>query len=352
MQTSTTWEQVERAVSARRASSFDRQIRQNDLRMADSGVLLVEGEEYGFTESGLEQLARRAGIPTVYAKRLREEDPALLAHNFNRWLPTLDGDKTILLRGLDTGSGPLARAFLSDKYGIMDDHEVLEAAHTALQTNGLLDRLTVTGFSQGMNSFHLRLIDNSGMTDARDYLRNKTGNRSGGFVNKAEDPDFVTSMLHVSNSEIGRSAVRVEGGAYRIVCTNGMLAPLSGGAFSKKHFGFTSGGLNAYVVGKAEEILRSAAALTKRLVESQGEVLDNPVEAVERIVQQNRVSKREQTAILGQLGIDPLTFDRAELDRPFTAYDLVNAITATARDLNDPDARATLERVAASALDG
>ncbi|HEY9825019.1 MAG TPA: hypothetical protein V6D19_06205 [Stenomitos sp.] len=66
------------------------------------------------------QIAQRVGIPTPYYKKMQSEAPQLLARNVNFWFT--EKPERRMVRSLDAH----ARAFLSDRYRIVDHYEILE----------------------------------------------------------------------------------------------------------------------------------------------------------------------------------------------------------------------------------
>lgn len=66
------------------------------------------------------QMASRLSIPKPYYDRMRCESPGLLSANVNHWLGAKQ-QETSLIRTL---RGQM-RAFLSNRYRIVDNHEIL-----------------------------------------------------------------------------------------------------------------------------------------------------------------------------------------------------------------------------------
>jgi hypothetical protein len=338
-----TWEAITTAVEARAEKAADFTTKFGALSADTNGKELyindaANGTSYGLNDLGLSQMARRIGLPAPYTAEMLERGQGdLIVPHVNYWLGQQPQDKDLLVRTLQGGStGFEARAFLSNKYGILDDREVLESAHEALVNAGL-GELAIMEFWQTDRSFHVRFGDKSQAINAA----KAAGHTS--FLPKGSE-DFLFPMLHLSNSEVGLGSTGLQGGVYRVVCANGLVKPFGKGdvQLSKRHFGDTSD-LAKYVVEQAEEIVRGSQVFAQQFAASQGLTIDNVDEYLRNLLARNRVTKREEKAIFAELQPDIAP------DNTATQYDVVNAITATARELQ-PDARVALERIASTVL--
>jgi hypothetical protein len=349
-----TWNDVREAVEADHKTHFDLYASPKHIRMADSGILLAAGSnspestkfdeyELKLSDLGLSQLARKLDIPANYADRLASEDPELLATNVNRWLKDLK-DQPLLVRGAVIDGEQKARAFLSNRYGILDNTTYLDKVENAFKKISLGEDLDVIEFWLSESSFHLRLGDKKRAINAA-----KTAGHTS-FIDKGID--FLFAMAHLGNSEVGLLSISFEGGVYRVQCANGLVRPFGNGsdAMRKRHFGIDAEKLEEYVVAKAEEILRSATADTQAFANTQTRVDENPADVIERLVQKHRITQRDHKQIVTELtghvfekGEKPEDIEINERSR----YDVINAVTATARELA-PEARLNLERIATS----
>lgn len=128
-----------------------------------NGLIVVAGAEEILDETGVTvtdgtyrptaifdgHAAEKLGIPIRYLRRMREERPDLYDANVNGWLhgndPTANSaraaapdDRSFMLRAFrgEDGIG-VARAMLSDRYGIIDDIDVLTASLAGIQQAGV-----------------------------------------------------------------------------------------------------------------------------------------------------------------------------------------------------------------------
>ncbi|MGH3846215.1 MAG: DUF932 domain-containing protein, partial [Pseudonocardiaceae bacterium] len=83
-------------------------------------------------------IADKLGIPSLYLRRMREEQIALLDHNVNTWLADDPAKRYLIrtLRGEDDQPG-IARAMLSEKYKITDNLDVLMAVLDGIRRTGV-----------------------------------------------------------------------------------------------------------------------------------------------------------------------------------------------------------------------
>ena len=279
------------------------------------------------------QIAQRVGIPAPYYKRMQAEAPQLLATNVNTWFN--DKPERRMVRTLDGN----ARAFLSDRYRILDHYEILEAV------------LPVVGeMGEGID------IVSTEITDNRIYLK---------VINKrleleVKKGDAVQAGFVISNSEIGMGAVRVEPLIYRLVCLNGMIAQ----DYSQKkyHVGraaaseedayelFSDETLKADdqafmlkirdTVRAAVDIAKFTTIVDRMKAATEQRIEGNPVKAVEVTTKTFGLSQGEHSSVLTHL------IQGGDL----TAYGMLNAITRTAQDVESYDRATELEAVGSKVL--
>lgn len=126
-----------------------------EAQLTEDGVTVADGA-YTPTEVCDEGLAAKLSIPAGYLRRLRLQRPDLYDANVNGWLQDPGESRTFLVRCMrGDGDGPgVARAFMSDRYGIIDNFDVLLAA---------LDGVSKAGVEVN--------IDGCDLTDRRMYVR-------------------------------------------------------------------------------------------------------------------------------------------------------------------------------------
>jgi hypothetical protein len=307
------------------------------LEMTGRGQLAMEVNEtqvtLDVTPHAHNQIAQRVGIPSAYYKRMSAEAPHLLAENVNHWF--VEKPERRMIRTLDGN----ARAFLSDRYRIIDHYEILET---------ILPVVSEMGLEKGIVSTEI--------TDNRIYF--KVINQR--LELEVQKGDVVQAGFMISNSETGMGALRVEPLIYRLACTNGMISQ----DYSQKryHVGRAAASEDEAYELYADETLRAddeafllkvrdtvraavdVAQFTKiveRMKEATGQKIEgNPVKAVEVASKTFGLNQSEHSSILTHL------IQGGDL----SAYGLLNAITRTAQDIESYDRATELEAMGSKVL--
>ena len=212
MKSGVTLQQMLTEVKRQSESKEDYLIAPNRLRMEsygkemflhlsdDSGTELIEP----MTITGIahRQIGTHLRIPAAYYDRMREERPDLLAYNANTWFKQESSQR--MLRTLD-GS---ARAYLSNRYRRIDNIDI--AGVTLPILGGLPD---------------IR-FESCQITESRMYIKAVNPRLQA----EVSPGDIVQAGIIISNSEVGLGSVSIQPLIYRLVCSNGMVAPQPCGA--------------------------------------------------------------------------------------------------------------------------
>lgn len=297
--------------------------------------IFTDKDIYNFkvTDIAHRQIADRLGIPFKYYEHMMNEYPQLLDENVNSWLK-FKAEKR-MLRALD---GKL-RAFLSNRYRRLDNLELVDHILPVIAQ---------------MKNCQIASCD---ITETHLYL--KVINKS----MKAEivPGDIVQAGFVVSNSEIGLGALKVEPLVYRLVCKNGMIS--KDYAHKKYHTGRNVEDTdNAYELYsdetlqaddkayfmKVQDIVSAAVDETKFMltVDKMRQTKniktgDNPVETVEILGDKYLLNKNERASVLRHF----------IMDRDFSQFGLVNAVTRTSQDVEDYNRATELERIGGTILE-
>lgn len=297
--------------------------------------IFTDKDIYNFkvTDIAHRQIADRLGIPFKYYERMMNEYPQLLDENINSWLK-FKAEKR-MLRTLD---GKL-RAFLSNRYRRLDNLELVDHILPVIAQ---------------MKNCQIASCD---ITETHLYL--KVINK---FM-KAEitEGDIVQAGFVVSNSEIGLGALKVEPLVYRLVCKNGMIS--KDYAHKKYHTGRNVEDTdNAYELYsdetlqaddkayfmKVQDIVSAAVDETKFMLTvdkmRQAKNIktgDNPIETVEVLSDKYLLNKNERASVLRHF----------IMDRDFSQFGLVNAVTRTSQDVEDYNRATELERIGGTILE-
>lgn len=297
--------------------------------------IFTDKDIYNFkvTDIAHRQIADRLGIPFKYYERMMNEYPKLLDENVNSWLK-FKAEKR-MLRTLD---GKL-RAFLSSRYRRLDNLELVDHILPVIAQ---------------MKNCQIASCD---ITETHLYL--KVINKS----MKAEivPGDIVQAGFVVSNSEIGLGALKVEPLVYRLVCKNGMIS--RDYAHKKYHTGRNVEDTdNAYELYsdetlqaddkayfmKVQDIVSAAVDETKFLLTVDKmrqakniKTENNPIETVEVLGDKYLLNKNERASVLRHF----------IMDRDFSQFGLVNAVTRSSQDVEDYNRATELERIGGTILE-
>ena len=289
-------------------------------------------ESYGIRQSAHDQIAGVLGIPTKYYTRMRTEAPSLLAANINEWLGRSTDRQLVRTLGGDM------RALLSDRYQRIENEEIAEVVlPILLQTPGVE-------------------IKSCQITESRMYIQATTSRVSG----EVRVGDVVQAGVAISNSEIGQGAVSIQALIWRLICSNGAIAP--DGKFAARHVGRridASDDLNAIfsdetkraddraVLLKARDVVTAAldeVRFGKTLEKMRGltdiKLAGDPNKAIEVLAQKVGATETERGGIL-----------RALIEGGDTsAWGFMNAVTAQAH-VGDYDRAVELERAGGALID-
>jgi hypothetical protein len=292
-------------------------------------------------------------IPKKYYDRMLENDPNLLALNVNHWMTREPKKRMIrtMERPLNLvqmpGMSPnlehppvaqVARAFLSDRYRVIDNEEILT---NILPVIGQIGDCKIESCDVTETRLWLKVVFPWIETEVKHKGR-KVG-------------DVVQAGIVIGNSEIGAGATIVDPLVYRLSCLNG--ARYRDYGMSKYHLGRISGeGKDAVEFFKDEtlraddrafmmkltDVVRAAAdqvqfnTLIDKISEStENEIEGDPVKAVEVVQKKFGFNDSEQSGVLQHL------IKGGDLSQ----YGLSNAVTAMSQDVDDYDRASDIERM-------
>lgn len=162
---------------------------------------LTSGEQEVFDTTQLfhRQVASTLGIPAKYYDLMQAQKPGLLAENVNAWFG--DRESSYMVRSMNYGNTPVARALLSERYRRIDNMEIATA---------------VLPLFAGQADYEVVSCE---VTENRLYLKIVNHRLEVAVV----PGDYVQAGVVISNSEVGLGAVSIQPLIYRLVCSNGMI---------------------------------------------------------------------------------------------------------------------------------
>jgi hypothetical protein len=315
-----------------------------------------------------EGLASKLNIPLAYVRRLRLERPDLYDANANgllrgkaklkdgqqEWLFQPDERKFLLrtFRG-DDGEAGIARAFLSNQYGIMDHLDILTAAFDGIRQAGvdidvrecdLSDRkMYVKIKAPGINALAPALLAN--------YKSPFSGNRG------AENPTVFAGLV-ISNSEVGGGAFNITPQLIVEVCDNGMT--ITKDVMRLVHLGSRLG--EGVIKWTQDTVDKELTVVTAKARDAVATFLD--VDYMTQIIRDMEEKsgkpvpndKIEDVKVIAK----KLGFDQSAQDNVFahflqggdlTAGGVMHAVTSAAKLEKDADKAADMEGAALQALE-
>ncbi len=343
-------------------------------QLTDDGVIATDGV-YVPTEVLDEGLAAKLAIPAGYLRRLRQQRPDLYDANVNGWLHDPDESRSFLVRCFrGDGDGPgIARAVMSDRYGIIDNLDVLMAALDGVRRAGV--DVNIDGCDLTERRMYVRVVAPQIAAFAPDLLAGYRSPWGGQDVGNGWTPDrvaraaqregqayagdepIVFAGFEFTNSEVGNGRFTITPRLTVQICGNGLT--ITADALSKVHVGarldegvikwsrdtelraldlVTAQTRDAvehyltpdYVKAKVTEIEAKAAA-----------PVTDTVKTVELVAKTLSFTPEQQSTIL----------DHFIRGGQLTAGGIMQAVTSAAQTITDADVAHTMEAAGLRALE-
>jgi len=289
----------------------------------------------------MNQIGSRLGIPKKYVDKLAEKHPDMLAYNINN-LFEREPEK----RMVRTLEGRV-RAFMSDRYRIIDNFDVanvvlpalLEARAEIISCDVTWKKLYIKARHPSLEHVIQEFPEGVTMGDGSHHSR-----------------QTVRAAVVITNSEVGLSRLGFSPAIWTHECSNLMVSEKY--AYSKYHIGRQKGKdedhiwellsddtkmlSDATVVSKIKDLARASmdGTIFDKIVDSlkdsrHQEIKGNVVETVELLAREKGLIECEKTSILTELikGGD------------LTKYGLHAAVTRMSTDVQDYDRASDLEKL-------
>ena len=278
---------------------WDRKLNAAQIAMAlaeNTPIFRLPGEElFSITKPCHTQIAEKLEIPLKYYHKMEESAPELLVENVNTWLPK--NGKDIFIRGL----GDSVRAFLSDRYRVIDHLDVLLCALNELQAHDAeIEDCYLSEIEMNLKVKSAKL---------KDFVRHKD--------------DLIMGGIFITNSETGHKALRVEPRMFRVKCSNGMIVEEL--VTREIHIG-NGDEISDEIVylslrRSIRELFSRFGEIVLLLRESTEAKIRNPQKVIQNVVDQYKLSEFQKANILMAFGAEP------EYDQ----YGIANAVTLAAQ---------------------
>ena len=238
---------------------------------------------FGFGPYGQDQFCQKVGIPIPYARKCLATpgmDDELLGH-IAGWLRLSDATWKLRCdrRGRVTQGRETVRGVVSERYVPFDNVDLLRALAPIVEER----ELVVKGLRQDDGHFNLRLTTHVPMfLPEQDWTDPEGSDIYGGYV--------------VRNSEIRLAAVSIAAMVYRLICSNGLIAPVGDrSVFRQIHYGKPAERVRAILPEAIEAVDRQQAAIFRAFTETTVQVysLEAAVQIVSRIGKASELTKSE-----------------------------------------------------------
>lgn len=389
------------------ALKVDLPVTAENVRIDQDGRLVVSGAETVMDENGVtdpngvyvcsdvfdDGLRDKLGIPRAYLRRMRTDAPDILAANVNGWLrgrtvrrpgqePEVvrpKSEKRYLVRLFAGQDAPgVARALLSERYGLIDNLDVAMAALEGIREAGvevsgddisgdLTDRkmyLSVRVPQIGvlaptlLDGYRSPFRD-AGVEEQRNHGWNLDRARQAarGEGMTPEQEQLVYAGLEIRNSEVGDGAFTIVPVLTINVCKNGLNVTAE--ALRRVHIGakLDDGMIqwSSDTVKKSRDLIiaktRDAVAsflneefvgnIVDRITDQAAQPLDKPQETVEAISKQLAFTEAESRGIL----------DHFMRGGQMTAGGVMQAVTSFSQTLADAERAHALDDAALQVLE-
>jgi len=281
------------------------------------------------------QVGEHLKIPRAYYDRMLTQAPVLLRRNVNHWLAE-DPSKR-LIRTLDDR----ARAFLSDRYRILDNFELLQAILPIFNEHGL----EIVSCEVTERRLYLKAV--------HPELKAEVGNRKVG--------DIVQGGVSVWNSETGFGTNGAEQFLYTLACLNGMTMPQTG--LRKHHLGrrLGNGEDKAWEVFRDETREADDKAFFMKMQDVVRACLEEKrfndlIQRIRNAASDNEISSPNGRPVEEVVEVTRKSFGLTESEGSqmlkhlvnggdLSRWGVANAVTRTAQDMNTYDRFDDLQRI-------
>ena len=261
-------------------------------------------------ESCHSQIAEKLEIPLKYYRKMQAEAPELLIQNVNVWLEKCTKD--YFIRGIED----YVRAFLSDRYRVIDHLDVLMCGLNELQAHEAeIEDCYLSEIEMNIKVKSQKL---------RDFVRHKD--------------DLMIGGIFLTNSETGHKALRIEPRLFRVKCLNGLI--IEELVTREIHIGNGDEGFDelTYLALRRSirEVFSKFGEIIQVLRESSEIKVKNPQKIISNVVDHYRLSEVQRDNILMAFGAEP------EYDK----LGVANAVTLAARKEESWEKSVEMERIA------
>lgn len=302
-----------------------------------------------------QHLSDKLGIPKKYYDRMKSEAVELLDENVSHWFSKAETNyflRTFVNKEENSG---VARALFSDRYGIIDNYDVLMACLEAVRDSGLpLGYLTIENCEISDKKFYVRFVSPETEVHAPRLMQSYR-------VPNNPSRDGITGIMSgfvVTNSEVGFGGFSISPRVVIRACSNGMV--FKDDAFSRIHLGAkmteyqqiswsqeTKQKNYELVMSQVKDAIKTFVSkeyIGKRIAkfEEVGDwQLKNPVDCIKNVTKELMISAEKENDILKYFTQGGLT----------NAFGVAQALTFFAHETKEADLQHELECASVEVLE-
>lgn len=302
------WQEVQTRILADDVGKQDFVLPLKDIKLTRGTVTSVTDMDFPYLspdDHALGQLSSRVGIPVRYARKCMESNKSMLDSHFNYWINKLDEDTEGAKSWLLRAKRDTLRGVLTDKYSQLDNEFVFDALGVALQKGEIVD---VKNFDLTSKLLNFRVV-------FPDLTMN---------IGTLQKPDNVMVGIHIVNSEVGASSLRIESCLFRQVCTNGLVVKVGDGALmQQRHVHLTTKEMENRVVDAIDKALQAGDSLIDKFARTRDIKVANPISRLEKLAKNQKYSNKFTDTLKNSFNSEPGD----------TAFHIINAFTHASQTL-------------------
>lgn len=323
------WGEVMNRIQKDDVGKVDYTVPVDHLKMTDHGDVIDTYNMFngaGYlrpNEYALGQIFSRCGIPADYGRKCYDEEPSMISGHVNHWME--QKAEKMLEKANDRewfvrAKGNSMRAILTDRYTQLDNEYFFDALSMNLSHGSAVD---MKMFDISPVYLHARMVFPDLAVNVGTDLK----------------PDVVHVGVHMINSEVGASSVRIVACLYRQVCSNGLVVPVDGSmsAMAQRHSYIPQNELQRMVAEALGKAIKAGDTAIDKFARAREVKVEEPIDLIMNLAKGQKYSKTVIDAIQSSYLSNPTNN---------SVFDVVNAFTDGAKVLPSLERRVEVETFA------
>ena len=295
----------------------------------DKNRIITDQFEAIMNDWAATQLFTKLGMPGRYFKNKLATDPdsSLVQDHVNhnlRILREADNTSSLLFRNRMGNGNNIIRAFLSDKYTVFDNQHLVDILTDILHKHTSDFKIVLWDVNDA--SFNLRVVFP------------KLTRNIGKTLDGKDDTHIVG--VHISNSEVGKKCVEINGIIWRLICTNGLASVYKENSFVQRHIYLNHNEMFNRVAHAIGSSIKVGASMVDEIIKAKAKPITDPFDIIDKLASGETFSQKFVEDVKTNWSVEPEN----------NVYGIVNAFTRTARDIGDADKRFEIEQFAGKVM--